>query len=199
MELLIVLIFGSLCALLAHQKGRSSIGWFFIGVFFNLLGLIILLCLSNLREEQDFRRRQDRENRRLREQVRQERAKGEAFRQHAARRLDRHDDKLGLDTRDGQPMLPDGTPAPSLETGEDAPHSPPPKLRRARARTTRQWHYMQEGVEVGPVAEEELVGMLKTAQLAPSTLVWSEGMAEWVETRRISALQRLVRRGNPPA
>ena len=31
MGLIIALIFGIVCAVIAHAKGRSAVGWFFIG------------------------------------------------------------------------------------------------------------------------------------------------------------------------
>ncbi len=32
---------------IAHDKGRSAIGWFFGGLFLSGLGLIIVCCLPN--------------------------------------------------------------------------------------------------------------------------------------------------------
>ena len=83
----------------AHSKGRSPVGWFFVGFFVTCIGLIIVLCLSNLREEQARWAQADEERRRLREQLRQERLKNEVFQGHVRARLDVHDQALGVDTR----------------------------------------------------------------------------------------------------
>ena len=98
-QLLIMAIFGGISAAIASSKGRNTVGWFFIGFFFGCIGLIIILCLSNLLEDQARWDAQAVEQRRLREQLRQEQLKNETFRQHTAARLDVHDRTLGIDTR----------------------------------------------------------------------------------------------------
>ena len=35
------------CPIIAHGKGRSAIGWFFVGFFLGGIGLIIVACLSD--------------------------------------------------------------------------------------------------------------------------------------------------------
>ncbi len=99
MTILILCIPGLLCALLAYQKGRNPIGWFFIGFFTHIIGLIIILVVSNKREEAEKFKQLENENRRLHEQLRQERLKNEQFRKHTQARLDYHDETLGIDTR----------------------------------------------------------------------------------------------------
>ena len=105
MTWIILLIFGIICAAIAGSKGRSVIGWFFIGFFFGLLGLIIVLVLPNLKEAEQKELQMETEQRRLREQLRQERIKHEQFRKHAQARLDTHDNVLGLDTKNAIPLL----------------------------------------------------------------------------------------------
>jgi len=97
---------GLICAVIADSKGRNPIGWFFIGFFFPLIGLILVLVLSNLKEAQDKELAMETEQRRLREQLRQERLKNEQFRKHAQIRLDTHDTALGMSTRNAPVMLP---------------------------------------------------------------------------------------------
>ena len=100
MLLIIVgLIAGTICALVANQKGRNPIGWFFLGFFFGLFGVIASLVVSNLNE---FRQREESmeiEQKRLREQLHQERIKTEKLRQYTQMRLDIHDKELKIDTR----------------------------------------------------------------------------------------------------
>src|SRR5688572_17514333 len=92
-------ICGPVCAAIAHSKGRNALGWFFVGLFFNVLGVVISLVSSNIQRLEHVRLRQDDENRRLREQLRQERIKHDSLREYTMRRLDAHDQVLGLDTR----------------------------------------------------------------------------------------------------
>ena len=40
-----------LCPIIAHNKGRSAVGWFFGGLLLGGIGLIIMACLSNKNEE----------------------------------------------------------------------------------------------------------------------------------------------------
>jgi len=121
--LLIGGFFGGICAAIASSKGRSVIGWFFGGFFlgfiifpfFGIIMIILVACLPNLKEKQRREEAIDRENRRLREQLMQEQIKNEAFRRHAAARLDNHDVQLGVDTRSAAPLLGAGFPgAPQL-------------------------------------------------------------------------------------
>jgi len=49
--LIVMVIFGILCAYIANSKGRSAVGWLFIGFLLGLIGLIILLSVTDLKEE----------------------------------------------------------------------------------------------------------------------------------------------------
>ena len=42
-----------------------------------------------------------------------------------------------------------------------------------------EWHYAKDGQEHGPVTSDELKEFATSGQLAPSDLVWKEGMDEW--------------------
>lgn len=116
--LLIGAFFGGICAGIASSKGRSTVGWFFGGFFmgyviFPFIGIVMIIlvsCLPNLKEKRNREDAQERENRRLREQLVQEQIKNEAFRQHAATRLDQHDVHIGVDTRQTVPVLGMGMP-----------------------------------------------------------------------------------------
>ena len=70
-------VFGVICAVVAPSRGRSPIGWFFIGVATQCLGVILVFLLPNLKLEEDRRRRRDAETRKLREQLKKERKKRE--------------------------------------------------------------------------------------------------------------------------
>ena len=40
------IILGIICATIARRKNRSRAGWFFGGFFLGLIGLILIICLS---------------------------------------------------------------------------------------------------------------------------------------------------------
>ena len=42
-----MIIFGTLCAIVAKSKRRSAVGWFVLGALFGLIPLIIVACLPS--------------------------------------------------------------------------------------------------------------------------------------------------------
>ncbi len=42
------------------------------------------------------------------------------------------------------------------------------------------WYYIEQGKQAGPVADEQLDQMIQTGAIQPATLVWREGMADWM-------------------
>ena len=42
------------------------------------------------------------------------------------------------------------------------------------------WHYVEQGQQVGPVSEEQFAGLVRNGKINPDTLVWHEGMANWL-------------------
>ena len=115
-QIIIMLVFGGVACAIASSKGRNAVGWFFGGFFLGLIGVIIVACLSNLTAERAYRQQTESERRRLREQLRQERLKSDAYRRHSADRLDTHDQILGVDTRSGA-ALPGGAQRAQLPGG----------------------------------------------------------------------------------
>ena len=170
---------GGAVAAIAHGKGRSPVGWFFVGFFFGVIGLIVVLVSSNLNQEKYLRARQDEENRRLREQLRQERVKHETLREYTMRRLDAHDDVLGVDTRSLQALPTENTPAylPAAEVAtpqgvspEPAP-APPPR--------SNAWYFEQNGETRGPISPETVQSMLAGGQISGTTLLWADHLPDW--------------------
>src|SRR6266850_4425423 len=41
------------------------------------------------------------------------------------------------------------------------------------------WYYAEDGVQRGPVAEEEFADLVRNGKVYADTLVWREGMAAW--------------------
>lgn len=48
--IIVTVISTLLCPIIAHSKERSAVGWFFGGLFFGGIGLIIICCLKPLNE-----------------------------------------------------------------------------------------------------------------------------------------------------
>lgn len=171
-RLLVGLVFGGICAAIANSKGRNTVGWFFLGFFFACISLIIILCLSNLKEEGAKWSANEIEQRRLREQLRQEQLKNEALRQHTVARLDIHDQKLGIDTRDVPTALPYGSlQSPGLLTA--APSSSLTDFPETG------WYLNLNGSQEGPYTYSLISARARQGTLPPETLVWVEGMDEW--------------------
>jgi len=171
--LLIYGTLGTVAAVIAAHKGRSKVGWFFAGFFLQIIGIVIVAVLPNLKEQKAYRRHTERERRRLREQLRQERLKSEAYRRYTAQRLDAHDQVLGLDTRSLE-ALPAGDSGGDIVPIEHNPHPPQPQQQE------RMWHYEMGGQSHGPVPESEIRNMLRSRILTRRSLVWSEGLTEWM-------------------
>src|SRR5438477_7354663 len=88
--LFVMAVFAAASGTVAYFKGRNVLGWTLLGLL-GWVPLVIVACLPNLKEQAAREAHIAEENRRLREQLRQERIKSESFRQHTAARLDVHD------------------------------------------------------------------------------------------------------------
>lgn len=99
-NLLVSVLFGVAAAAIAGKKNRSVPGWFFGGFFLGVIGIVIIAVLKDPLLEHKQQQRVEQENRRLREQLQQERIKSETFRKYTTARLDAHDNHLGVDTRE---------------------------------------------------------------------------------------------------
>lgn len=217
-QLIIGAFCGIIAAAIASSKGRSTVGWFFGGFFFGLIGIIIVACLSNVKEDRAHREQIALDNRRLREKLEQERIKSEAFRQHVAGRLDVHDEHLGIETRSIQAALPNPNHDPSLlaTPGESDPYelavpqssdgaaggadqrenrpmtgalAPSASEPAPQKPAARQWFYEQDGQSRGPVLEHELQHLFRTGRLGAATLVWTEPIGQWVAAKRVNVLK----------
>jgi hypothetical protein len=166
-NLIVGVVFGAICSLIANGRGRSAVGWFFIGLFTNCIGLVLVLVLPDVKQEEERRRRLQLENRRLKEQLNMERQVSDRRHHQIERRLGVHDAALGLDT------------------------APPPEL-PARVREDyddddpdRQWHYAEGQTTRGPVLRARILELRKKGMIDDDTLVWTEGMAQWTPLGRV--------------
>ena len=182
--LIIYLILAVITAAIAGHKGRSRVGWFFCGLFFGIFAILLVSLLHSKKEEADYREYVERENRMLKEQLKQERIKAEAFRGHVAQRLDKHDDVLGLDTR--QTAMPAALPGAAEQPLELELH---PAGRAAPSDNAQQWYYQKEGSEHGPLTRKELMLLVRNGLLPDSALVWKEGLRAWTPANQVSDLR----------
>lgn len=161
-NLIVGVVFGIVCALIASSRGRSPIGWFFLGLFLSCIALVLVLVLPDLKQQEARLRQQEFENRRLREQLAKERQVADQRHQQVERRLGVHDQALGLDT--GQPP----------QLGGQAQPLPG---------STAAWYYARGNKRMGPVAAETIRHLLQANAIRGDTLVWRDGMADWAPAR----------------
>ena len=158
-------------------------GWFFFGFFFGCLAIILVLVLPNLKEQQAKEQRLEEENRRIREQVRQEQMRLEAFRQQTNSRLDRHDQVLQIDT------------APRMDNplGLGGAAGMPPALPNQAQDDQRPiWFYVKDTNRCGPVSLGALRALLAGGEVNADSLVWRAGMSEWQPGRNVPEIRSLL-------
>ena len=169
MGFVFLIITGAVTAWIASNKGRNAIGWFFAGFFFHFIAMIIVACLSDLRQEQAQRERDLLERQRLRERLRQEQLKNEAFRRHATARLDSHDQHLGIQTQGlGQLEAGQAKATPQLE------HSP-----QEEEGNESKWYFEVAGETIGPKSQSALQSLFRKEKLGLTTLVCRENEETW--------------------
>jgi hypothetical protein len=64
---------------------------------------------------------------------------------------------------------------------------------------SNQWHYSEEGAQYGPVDESEIVSLISSGKISPSTLVCEEGKMHWQPAREVSCFQVEIFLGSPTA
>jgi hypothetical protein len=168
-------VFGIVCAIMAPGRGRSAIGWFFIGFITQCLGIILLLLLPNLKLEEEKQRRRDEETRRLREMLKKERQVADERHDVNRTRLSVHDRALGVDTSTAEAPKLAGAPPPPLPPG---PAAPPEAM----------WYFAQAGQQLGPVPASRLRQLFVDGEVDGKALVWREGMAQWAPITDVADL-----------
>ena len=168
-------VFGIVCAVVAPSRGRSALAWFFIGVATQCLGIVLIFVLPNLKEEQEKQRRRDEETRRLREQLKKERQVADQRHDSVHGRLGAHDRALGMDTAPAAALLPGSQPQ-------------PPSLPQPGGGAEPQWHFAVGNQQLGPVAQSRLQQMWIDREIADDTLVWRQGMTNWIPITEVVAM-----------
>jgi hypothetical protein len=219
LNIIIMVVCGIIAAAIASSKGRSVAGWFFGGFFLSWIGIIIVAVLPNLNQQQAIQAHADRERHRLREQLRQERMKNEAFRQYTMGRLDEHDHQLGVDTRSHHPGLTGGQgmqALPPVHADESAAGSGSSlqQLNGQLAENNQQntnpvaqnmyqqaagenakpvWYYEMSGQSVGPVTEDDIHRLLQHGQLDGRSLLWAPSLTDWTAAGQVNRFRTSVR------
>jgi len=201
-QLIIGAIAGIIAACIANAKGRNVVGWFFGGFFLGIIGIVIIACLSNRKDEMRRGQHADRERRLLREQLHQERLKSQAFQQYANARLTKHDQVLEIDTSSHQ-SLPNLQPVDTPNLGAGGANDELRRLVEATATSQPtdpvqtpvapaqaqgpQWFVYIGDKKYGPGATEKIVEMIRKGQIGSDTYVWTESMTEPALIRDVPA------------
>jgi uncharacterized RDD family membrane protein YckC len=48
------------------------------------------------------------------------------------------------------------------------------------------WHYVEQGQPSGPVSDEQFAELVRTGKINATTLVWREGMADWLPYQQVA-------------
>lgn len=169
-------VFGIICAAIAPGRGRSAVGWFFIGVFTQCIGVILILLLPDLKVEAAKQRRREAETRKLRELLKKERQVADARHDTHRQRLNVHDRALGVDTSAGD--------EPALLSSD----APPPLPPVSPATPETMWYYATDGQQHGPVPASRLRQLWIDRRIGDQSLVWREGMGDWVAIAQVDGL-----------
>jgi len=179
LNIVVMVVFGGICAAIAHERGRSPIGWFVVGAIFSCLGLILLLVLPNLKQQEAQQSRMRSENRRLRERLRKERMVSDE--RHAAtnQRLAVHDEALGVDTMGA------GEEHGTIDSGGAPP--PAPVIDDGT-----EWYYLEGQSRIGPVRLVDMQRLWGDRRISTETLVWSADMNDWAALRSVESLRKAL-------
>ncbi|MBK8978516.1 MAG: DUF4339 domain-containing protein [Planctomycetes bacterium] len=172
-QLIVMGVFGGICAAIAQSRGRNPVGWFFIGAVLPCIGLVLVLALPDLTLQQAHEARHRRRTRRLEEQLELHRHASDRRHAEVERRLDAHDQALGMDTAEPE-QLTAAAPPPPLPGG------------------AREWFYAIDGKQEGPVDEDRIRQLWDQRLIDLDTLVWTAGMSDWSPLRRATTLRESI-------
>jgi hypothetical protein len=54
------------------------------------------------------------------------------------------------------------------------------------------WFYGKDGTQHGPVSDQEIGGLLQSGQIDGTTIIWREGMADWLPISQVPEFQSTV-------
>lgn len=99
---------------------------------------------------------------------------------------------LGMGMAIAGPMMQNGLGGGGGQGPAPAAAAPPP------APPAVAWHIAENGQSVGPFTGDQLAQAITQGRVAPATLVWSAGMASWVQAAQVPQLAGLFQQGPPP-
>lgn len=192
MFIIVGIITGIICVLVANHKGRNVIGWFFLGFFFGIFALIASLIVSNLKEAKEKEQHFELEQRRLREQLHQERIKTDKLRQYTQMRLDIHDRELQIDTRNIGPLLN----AENKQKALDNRHGVSDSTELQESVDQAKGWYFQEGTNsTGPLSINTIKQLIQQGRILESTYVWHESLTNWTPVSKVINLNTEIDNG----
>ncbi len=206
---------GGITSAVAVHKGRSAVGWFFVGFLTGCIGLIIISCLPNQKEQSELMSHMETETRRLREQLKHEQLRNESFQTHMRHRIDAHDNALGVDTRrigpgpaTATPILPGPASPPAAGPTPITPRpGGPTPIRQARPIVPRpsaapsgrsapspqsftdcQWFVKFGTRKSQPLTFDKLKKFWEIGNLTPDTLVCTGEQENWMPVQDVPGL-----------
>ncbi len=193
--IIVRVVMGVVTALIASIKGRNVVGWFFVGFFLGIIGVILAVVMPNLKAQRAQKEHDSLERRRLREQLRQERLKNEAYRRYSTNRLDVHDQHLGLDTRTApalpEPQATEALPSRPEEALTNLAQTTAPMVPAVPIVAESVWYYEASGRSVGPVNNRDMHQLVKSGAIERNTLVWTEGYDDWVAAEDVEPFRQV--------
>lgn len=52
-----------------------------------------------------------------------------------------------------------------------------------------QWYYSKNGTQLGPIGDEEIKAKIASGEVAPTDLVWKDGMGDWLPAGQVQELR----------
>ena len=53
------------------------------------------------------------------------------------------------------------------------------------------WYYSKNGIQLGPISQEELEKKIRSLEIGPNDLLWKEGMGDWRPLSRVEELREV--------
>jgi hypothetical protein len=59
------------------------------------------------------------------------------------------------------------------------------------------WYYIYGNMQVGPLTDEVIAGLIGSGTVRPSTPVWREGMEDWLTAERTELASKFIAQAEP--
>ena len=183
------LLFGVIAAIIASNKGRNAVAWFFVGLFFSVLGVIGAAVVSDRNDERKTFEASTARSRRQKERQRHDRSVNERRFDDIERRLTAHDAGLGLDT------TPEGSAA-RVAGGNRPPELQSNGVEHEKGKgvgADRTWYWSNDSMNRATASPDQLRGLLQRGRISGETLLWTEGMQDWCSLAELPELEEALR------